>query len=91
MESFLEALLFIAIAGFNLFFILIKATLRRQGYEVSYFFGWGKDYYRFRELTEITTDDFEKRKLRSILLGLYASIFGMILAPLLGMFYAIQI
>jgi hypothetical protein len=52
---------------------------------VSYFFGWGKDFYRFRELIKIETEGSEKRKLKNILLGLYASIIGMILAPVLGM------
>ena len=84
----LEFLLFASIAGFSLLFLQIKATLRRRGYDVSYFFEWGKDYYRFRELIEIETDDSERRKLKNILLGLYASIIGMILAPVLGILVA---
>ena len=85
MESFLEFLLFASIAGFCLLFLQIKSTLRRRGYDVSYFFGWGKDFYRLRELIKTGTEGSEKRKLRNILLGLYASIIGMILAPILGM------
>jgi hypothetical protein len=88
MESFLDFLLFASIAGFSLIFFQIKATLRSRGYDVKYFFGWSKDYYRFRELIGIETGDSEKRRLKNILLGLYASIIGMILAPILGILLA---
>jgi len=88
MESFIEFLLFASIAGFNLLFLQIKAILRRRGYDVKYFLEWGKDFYRFRELIEIETDESEKRRLKNVLFGLYASIIGMILAPVLGILLA---
>ena len=55
---------------------------------MTYFLEWGKDFYRFRELIERETDESEKRRLKNVLFGLYASIIGMILAPVLGILVA---
>ena len=88
MESPAEFLLFASIAAFNLLFLQIKAILRRRGYDVTNFLDWGKDFYRFRELIERETDGSEKRRLKNVLFGLYASIIGMILAPVLGILLA---
>ena len=85
MESPFESLLFVSLVGFSLFFLQIKYALKSRGYEVSFLHGWGKDYFRFKELIRQETDSRERRKLKGILLGLYASTLGMILAPVLGM------
>jgi len=84
MESFIEFLLFASIASFSLLFLQIKTSLRRRGYDVRYFLGWGEDYYRFSKVIRIETNNSEKKRLKNILLGLSASMIGMTLPPILG-------
>jgi hypothetical protein len=82
--SIIEILLMCSIGLSCYFFILIKNTLRGKGHKVAYLYGWGSDFYKFRELIEKETDHKQKVKFMSILYGLYASIALLVIVAVIG-------
>jgi uncharacterized membrane protein YiaA len=61
----------------------IKMTLKDKGYRVEMLTGWFEDYRQFKQLAEEEQDETARYQYQRILNGLYMSLIGLVLIPVL--------
>jgi len=86
--NILEFCLILPIVGIAYFYLKIKGALRSKGFGADKILSLGYDYYKFKSLIESEIDEEERKKYKTILLGLRISFALLVLAVLIGMMLA---
>jgi len=83
--NILELCLILPVAGIAFCYLKIKRALRSKGYCVGTIMGFVSDYYKFKNLIELETDEEEKEKYKTILFKLHISFALLVLVLFIGM------
>ena len=86
--NILKFFLILPVVGIAYFYLKIKGELRSKGCGADKVLTLGSDYYNFKSLIESEIDKEERKKYKTILLGLRISFALLVLAVLIGMMFA---
>ena len=83
--SILELCLILPVVGIAYFYLKIKRELRSKGCGADRILSLGSDYYNFKSLIESEIDEDERKKYKTILLGLRITFALLVLSVFIGM------